>query len=190
MLRVTRTVLIPLLLALPLGACTSGYDFDPSDLLPSDWFNTKKKLPGDRKAVFPEGVPGVARGLPPDLMKGNQSGDVALAPANPQASARSDDAKSRPKSQPKSKAAPKSESATNQSTGPVDARWPDQPPPQRQQQQRPQQQQQQPPQQQSEWPEPPSAPRQQRPANQWPDQPSQTQQGGQQVQWPDPPPAR
>src|SRR5262249_52842488 len=32
----------------------------------------KKKLPGDRKPVFPEGVPGVAQGVPPELVKGNQ----------------------------------------------------------------------------------------------------------------------
>src|SRR5215831_21241039 len=32
----------------------------------------KKKLSGDRKPVFPEGVPGVAQGVPPELVKGNQ----------------------------------------------------------------------------------------------------------------------
>jgi hypothetical protein len=32
----------------------------------------KKKLPGDRKPVFPEGIPGVAQGVPPELVKGNQ----------------------------------------------------------------------------------------------------------------------
>ena len=39
---------------------------------PSEWFNTKKPLPGDRKAVFPEGVPGVPQGVPPDLVQGYQ----------------------------------------------------------------------------------------------------------------------
>src|SRR5215468_2331126 len=33
-------------------------------------FDTKKKLAGERKPVFPEGVPGVASGVPPELMKG------------------------------------------------------------------------------------------------------------------------
>jgi hypothetical protein len=33
-------------------------------------FDSKKKLTGDRKPVFPEGVPGVASGVPPELMKG------------------------------------------------------------------------------------------------------------------------
>ena len=32
----------------------------------------KKKLPGDRKPVFPEGIPGVAQGVPPELVKGNE----------------------------------------------------------------------------------------------------------------------
>jgi hypothetical protein len=39
------------------------------DLIPG---GGKKKLPGDRKPVFPEGVPGVAQGVPPELVKGNQ----------------------------------------------------------------------------------------------------------------------
>jgi len=33
-------------------------------------FDTKKKLPGERKPVFPEGVPGVNQGIPPELQKG------------------------------------------------------------------------------------------------------------------------
>ena len=33
-------------------------------------FDTKKKLQGERKPVFPEGVPGVTVGVPPDLVKG------------------------------------------------------------------------------------------------------------------------
>ena len=32
----------------------------------------KKKLPGDRKPLFPEGVPGVTQGVPPEYFKGNQ----------------------------------------------------------------------------------------------------------------------
>src|SRR3954468_7896473 len=51
-----------------LAACT---DFDPDKL---DFFhlNEKKKLPGDRKPMFPEGVPGVTQGIPPELTKGHQ----------------------------------------------------------------------------------------------------------------------
>ena len=34
------------------------------------WFNQKKPLPGERKAVFPEGVPGVPQGVPPEMVQG------------------------------------------------------------------------------------------------------------------------
>jgi hypothetical protein len=51
-----------------LGGCSSsGGGFDPSDLL--DFLDTKKKLPGERKPVFPEGVPGLEQGVPKDLYK-------------------------------------------------------------------------------------------------------------------------
>src|SRR5882672_9117374 len=46
-----------------LGGCAGGMSsFDPSDLL--DFLDTKKKLPGERKPVFPEGVPGLEQGVP------------------------------------------------------------------------------------------------------------------------------
>ena len=52
-----------------LAGCTGGMgNFDPSDLL--DWLDTKKKLPGERKPVFPQGVPGLEQGVPKDLYKG------------------------------------------------------------------------------------------------------------------------
>jgi hypothetical protein len=53
-----------------LGGCSSSSGFDPTDLL--DFLDTKKKLPGDRKPVFPEGVPGLEQGVPKDLYKGAQ----------------------------------------------------------------------------------------------------------------------
>jgi hypothetical protein len=56
-----------------LAACSS--DFDPGDLTEKlDFFhlNEKKKLPGERKELFPGGVPGVTQGIPPDLVKGYQ----------------------------------------------------------------------------------------------------------------------
>ncbi|WP_274038000.1 hypothetical protein, partial [Escherichia coli] len=65
----------------------SGGSFDPSDLL--DFLDTKKKLPGERKPVFPEGVPGLEQGVPKDLYKGAQQqqmadpGAQAAAPAAP-----------------------------------------------------------------------------------------------------------
>ncbi|MFB9262575.1 hypothetical protein ACFFWD_05215 [Bradyrhizobium erythrophlei] len=55
-----------------LAGCGGGSmaNFDPSDLL--DFLDSKKKLPGDRKPVFPEGVPGLEQGVPKELYKGAQ----------------------------------------------------------------------------------------------------------------------
>lgn len=55
-----------------LAGCSSGFsgDFDPTDLL--DWLDTKKKLPGKREPVFPDGVPGLEQGVPKELYKGAQ----------------------------------------------------------------------------------------------------------------------
>lgn len=54
-----------------LAACSGGgiNNFDPSDML--DFMDTKKKLPGERRPVFPEGVPGIEQGVPSDLYRGN-----------------------------------------------------------------------------------------------------------------------
>ncbi|MBN9048032.1 MAG: hypothetical protein J0H78_01140 [Rhizobiales bacterium] len=70
MLRVKHVILILSLLSLgpALSACA---DFDP-DKLDIFGINEKKKLPGERRPVFPEGVPGVTQGVPPDLVKGYQ----------------------------------------------------------------------------------------------------------------------
>jgi hypothetical protein len=67
---IVATVLIALSSA--LAGCGGGGlgNFDPSDLL--DFLDTKKKLPGDRKPVFPEGVPGLEQGVPKDLYKGSR----------------------------------------------------------------------------------------------------------------------
>ena len=55
-----------------LAGCGGGgmANFDPSDML--DFLDTKKKLAGDRKPVFPEGVPGLEQGVPKELYKGSQ----------------------------------------------------------------------------------------------------------------------
>jgi hypothetical protein len=66
-----------LLNGLVLAGCETGGISDKlgeigdsiTDMIPG---GGKKKLPGDRKPVFPEGVPGVAQGVPPELVKGNQ----------------------------------------------------------------------------------------------------------------------
>lgn len=64
---VSAAVLIALSSA--LTGCGSMSGWDPSDLL--DFLDTKKKLPGERKPVFPEGVPGLEQGVPKDLYKDN-----------------------------------------------------------------------------------------------------------------------
>jgi hypothetical protein len=56
-------------MSVALAGCSGG-GFDPTDMM--DWFDTKKKLPGDRRPVFPEGVPGVEQGVPRDMYKGAQ----------------------------------------------------------------------------------------------------------------------
>src|SRR5215207_6600293 len=68
---IAATVLIALSSA--LAGCGSMGNFDPSDLL--DFLDTKKKLPGERKPVFPEGVPGLEQGVPKDLYKGARQQD-------------------------------------------------------------------------------------------------------------------
>jgi predicted small lipoprotein YifL len=68
---IAATVLIALSGA--LAGCGSMGNFDPSDLL--DFLDTKKKLPGERKPVFPEGVPGLEQGVPKDLYKGARQDD-------------------------------------------------------------------------------------------------------------------
>src|SRR3954469_14827050 len=104
-----RIVLTASLLAfgLTLSACGGGMD-------PSEWFNTKKPLPGDRKAVFPEGVPGVPQGVPPDLVQGYQP------PPEPVPEPRVVEAKpkAKPKPKPKQPAAPQQAPAQSQSAFP------------------------------------------------------------------------
>ncbi|MBI3700739.1 MAG: hypothetical protein HY242_09895 [Afipia sp.] len=57
-------------LSLALAGCGTNGSFDPTDML--DFLDTKKKLPGERKPVFPGGVPGVEQGVPKELYKGAQ----------------------------------------------------------------------------------------------------------------------
>ena len=67
-----------------LAGCGGGglSNWDPSDML--DFLDTKKKLPGKREPVFPEGVPGIEQGVPKDLYKSNveqQQQQAAVPPA-------------------------------------------------------------------------------------------------------------
>jgi hypothetical protein len=192
MTRVARIVLIASALALPLAGCGGMVpDIDPTDWFSGDFFNTKKKLQGDRKPVFPEGVPGVSQGIPQDLVKGkqpppdvvNNAGDPQGAPppaprqtgrtAPKQAAATPPDEYSpapREKAKPKPKAKPKQppQEAEQPPTTVTVRRAPAA-------QQQPQQQ----PQQgaNSPWPDPPQQ------------QPQRSGSPGA-IQWPDPPPVR
>src|SRR5579872_4376416 len=86
MRRTPRLIAAAVLIAFTgvLGGCSSG-GFDPSDLM--DFLDTKKKLPGERKPVFPEGVPGLEQGVPKEMYKGAQQQQdapaVAALPAEP-----------------------------------------------------------------------------------------------------------
>ncbi|HEU4806344.1 MAG TPA: hypothetical protein VFS91_11180 [Nitrobacter sp.] len=71
-----------------LAGCGGGglSNWDPSDML--DFLDTKKKLPGKREPVFPDGVPGIEQGVPKDLYKSNveqqqQEQAAAAAAASP-----------------------------------------------------------------------------------------------------------
>jgi hypothetical protein len=115
-----------LLLALALGGCESLSNFGFDDI-----FSTKRPLPGERKAVFPEGVPGVPQGVPAELIKGNQPGEAQAAlpePAETQTPAEKPPAA--PAAKPKAKAKPKKEAASAPASQPAaraepaDSPWP------------------------------------------------------------------
>src|ERR1700676_2383497 len=77
MRRSQRLIAASLVIALSgaLAGCSSSLsNFDPSDLL--DFLDTKKKLPGERKPVFPDGVPGLEQGVPKELYKGSRQEQI------------------------------------------------------------------------------------------------------------------
>jgi hypothetical protein len=96
---------------LTVGALLIGFslvgceDFDPTALFDSELFNTKKKLPGERIPVFPEGTPGVPQGVPPELVKGYQ------APPDPATASREASSKAA------SKEAPNKETSSKEASG-------------------------------------------------------------------------
>ena len=81
------------------GCSDSLSNWDPSDVL--DFIDTKKKIPGERKPVFPEGVPGLEQGVPKQLYKGSaqeqidQQNAAAAASAPPPGAPKSKHAKSK-----------------------------------------------------------------------------------------------
>ena len=65
-----------------VGAILSGCaNFDPENFTDMFNLNKKEKLPGERRPLFPEGVPGVTQGVPPHLIKGQQQQEAEIAPA-------------------------------------------------------------------------------------------------------------
>ena len=112
MRRMQRIVLLATLVAIApvIAGCA---DFDPEKL---DIFGLgdKKKLPGDRKPVFPEGVPGVSQGIPPGYVMGDQPpADTSQAvPVEPVNSAPAEETQKKtaavaPAEEPKAKPKPK-----------------------------------------------------------------------------------
>ena len=160
MLRVKHAILILSLLSLgpALSACA---DFDP-DKLDIFGINEKKKLPGERRPVFPEGVPGVTQGVPPDLVKGYQQ------PAEPEPQAAPVVAE-RPKPRPRRVTQTPKRAPTRVNVQPADRQqpqggtaasstpWPDAPAQAPRQAQQP-----------APWPSPAPAQQSQQPATQWP----------------------
>src|SRR6516162_9140089 len=98
------------MLVLSLGGCESMSDFtiDPGEWFSGDFLSSKKKLQGERKPVFPEGVPGVSKGIPPELVKGYQPGaDADQDDSLAQKAGGDDQSKNKPKGKPKPKVAAK-----------------------------------------------------------------------------------
>jgi hypothetical protein len=103
--RLQRLIAASLLVALSgaVAGCSSTFSsWDPMDML--DFIDTKKKLPGERKPVFPEGVPGLEQGVPKQLYKGaaQEQIDQQQAQAAAAAAAPPQDAKSKRSAKSKS----------------------------------------------------------------------------------------
>ncbi len=81
MRRVHRIVLLAVLIAVvPVLAGCESFDSEKYDIL---GLNDKKKLKGERKEVFPEGVPGVTQGLPPEYLNKQQPANAQTPLAVP-----------------------------------------------------------------------------------------------------------
>jgi hypothetical protein len=99
-------------LGLALSGCGGKMNsFDPTDWL--DFLDTKKPLPGNRKPVFPDGVPGVEQGVPKELYKGAPQQDDSAVVTPPPAPA--------PEPEPKAKG----KHASKKNTAPAAAPEPD-----------------------------------------------------------------
>jgi hypothetical protein len=109
MRRTHRIMMLAALVALA-PALSGCENFDPEKL---DVFGLgdKKKLPGDRKPVFPEGVPGVSQGIPQEFLRGNAPPAEAAASVPSEAGAKTaavaPEEKPAPKAKPKPKPKPR-----------------------------------------------------------------------------------
>jgi hypothetical protein len=101
-----------------LAGCSSGISsWDPMDML--DWIDTKKKIAGDRKPVFPDGVPGLEQGVPKSLYKGASQQEIDRQ--NAQAAAAAAAPPAPPDAKPKRSAKSKSQQPATASTDPAAA---------------------------------------------------------------------
>jgi outer membrane biosynthesis protein TonB len=61
-------------IVLAVFVVASGFALASCEFLDNfELFDSKKKLPGDRKPVFPEGVPGIQQGIPSEYLHGAQA---------------------------------------------------------------------------------------------------------------------
>jgi len=121
-----RIVGVVFVAAAMLAACTPGGQFDPTEVVTID---TKKKLPGEREPLFPEGVPGAQTGVPPDLVKGYQAPPEPAPEAATPPPAPAAQAAVKPKPKPKPKVVRVAPQQPAQAQDPVWDRKPVQPPP-------------------------------------------------------------
>jgi len=102
-----------LALSFALVGCDTAETLDKlTDMIP--FGENKKPLPGERKEVFPQGVPGVPQGVPPDMVKGNQPPPDAT-PAPQQAAVPPPAEKPKPKKKVQAKPKPPPQPANDQS---------------------------------------------------------------------------
>lgn len=107
-----RLVALALLIAIaPAVSGCADFDMDKLDVF---HLNDKKKLPGERQPLFPDGVPGVTQGIPAEYMKGREQEQPGAAVPIPTvdsaampAATGAETAKAEPKPQPKPAAKPK-----------------------------------------------------------------------------------
>src|SRR5256885_14501249 len=100
------------------GCAGKMSSFDPSER--PDSLGTKKKWPGERKPVFPEGVPGLEQGVPKGLYKGSAQEQIDQQNAQAAAAAAAAAPPEEPKSKQLAKSKGKSKQAATATTAPAE----------------------------------------------------------------------